>query len=109
MDYKNPVSLNLYQYAKGNPLRYVDFDGHMCIEEPSYMERTLNHVVKGNYTDDVTGLGVGLDVTLGLLGADLPMDIRDLTADFMVNFDPRDPSWWGTLPNAHIAMKRKAG
>ncbi len=90
MDYKDSLSLNLYQYAKGNPLRYVDYDGHMCIEEPSYMERTIDYVIKGNYTDDATVLGLRINVVLGIFGADLIGDLRDFLADLSVNLDTTD-------------------
>ncbi len=33
IDCQNPGSINLYQYVQGNPLRYLDYDGHQCIEE----------------------------------------------------------------------------
>ena len=96
MDYADPVSLNLYQYAKSNPLRYVDYDGHVCIEEPSYMERTWNCVVMGSYSDDVTVLGIIINVLLGLAGVDILADLRDLSADLTVNFAPQELSWWAT-------------
>lgn len=35
----------------------------------------------GNYTDDVTLLGTGVQVGSGILGVDLPADIRDISAD----------------------------
>ena len=95
MEFDDPVSLNLYLYGKGNPIRYVDPSGNVCIEEHAYLKQTVRHVILGNYTDDVTMAGVGIDVLLGVVGLDLPMDIRDISADFSVNFNPTELSWWG--------------
>lgn len=36
MDFEKPNTLNLYQYVQGNPLRYLDYSGHACIEERDY-------------------------------------------------------------------------
>lgn len=53
-------------------------------------------MVQGSYTEDITLLGFGIDVAIGLAGWDLPMDLRDLSADFTVNFEPTKLSWWAT-------------
>lgn len=95
MNYEDPVSLNLYQYACGNPLRYLDPGGHECIEEHAWRNKTIRHILLGNLTEDVTLAGIMADIGLGLMGLDLPMDIRDITADFTVNFNPTEISWWG--------------
>lgn len=47
-----------------------------------YMDATLEQVIKGNYTDKVTGLGTGAQIALGLLNLDLPADIRDVSYDW---------------------------
>lgn len=47
-----------------------------------YLYSSGKQFVLGNFTDDVTILGTTLQVGTGLLGVDLPMDIRDVTADF---------------------------
>lgn len=47
----------------------------------SYIESSLNQLVYGNYTDDVTLLGTGAQILTGIIGIDLPADIRDITAD----------------------------
>jgi hypothetical protein len=49
----------------------------------SYFKRSLKQIVYGNYTDDVTLLGTGTQIGAGLLGIDLPADIRDVSADFV--------------------------
>ncbi len=97
MDYKNPATLNLYVYAWNNPLRYFDFDGHECIEEKDYITRSLEMIFLGNFSDEVTGLGVFGSVVLGLFGLDFPMDVRDLVADLTVNFDPGSKEWWCSI------------
>ncbi|MDO4304978.1 MAG: AHH domain-containing protein, partial [Bacillota bacterium] len=97
IDYRNPGTVNLYQYVQGNPLRYVDYDGHECIEEKSYMDRSLEMVVMGSYSDEFTWLGLGMQMVLGLTGLDAPMDFRDLTADLTVNRDIKSPEWWGII------------
>ncbi len=50
-------------------------------QEDSYLKKSLDQVLLGNYTDDVTLLGTAGQVGLGLAGLDLPADIRDLTYD----------------------------
>ena len=37
--------------------------------------------VLGNFTDEVTVLGVGVQIVLGIFDLDLPCDIRDIIAD----------------------------
>ncbi len=56
-------------------------DNGTGIEVQDYIKKALKQVIQGNYTDDVTLLGTAAQVCLGLAGADLPMDIRDLTYD----------------------------
>ncbi len=50
-------------------------------EAQRYLDQTRNQVVYGNGTDDVTLLGTMIQIGLGLLGVDLPMDTRDLIYD----------------------------
>ena len=49
--------------------------------EKTYIEKSLNQFVLGHYTEDVTLLGTGMQVGAGILNVDLPMDIRDISAD----------------------------
>lgn len=104
MDYKDPASINLYTFVASNPLRYVDFDGHKSIEEKSYMDRTVEHVVMGEYSDEVTALGIGIDVAAGVIGVDVAMDVRDLSAHLTVNRDLGSWEWWGMLAINLIAF-----
>ena len=48
-----------------------------------YLKKSFNQLLLGNFTNDVTALGTVGQVGLGLLGADLPLDIRDISADFI--------------------------
>lgn len=52
--YADPGTLNLYQYVKENPLRYVDCSGHECIEEKGYWVRAAEQMAWGALTDEVT-------------------------------------------------------
>ena len=105
MDLKDPNTLNLYQYVKGNPLKYVDYSGHESIGEPkSYLERTLDMVILGSYTDEFTWLGLGIQLGLGFFNLDFPCDVRDFTADITVNKDTTSPTWWGTIVLDAVAL-----
>lgn len=46
-----------------------------------YLKTSLKQIVYGNFTDDVNLLGTLGQIALGLLGFDLPADIRDLLYD----------------------------
>ena len=46
-----------------------------------YLKTSLKQIIYGNFTDDVNFLGTLGQVALGLLGLDLPADIRDLLYD----------------------------
>lgn len=64
----------------------IDFapDPENTDEDPGilgYLEKSFNQLVKGNYTDDVTLLGTAAQIGTGVLGVDLPGDIRDITHD----------------------------
>ena len=48
----------------------------------SYLKSSARQLLLGNYTDDVTALGTGAQVVIGISGFDFPLDIRDLSADF---------------------------
>ncbi len=105
MDLKDPNTLNLYQYVKGSPLKYVDYSGHESIGEPkSYLERTLDMVILGSYTDEFTWTGLVLQFLLGLTGIDVACDIRDFTADITVNRDMTSLSWYGMMALDAVAL-----
>lgn len=47
IEYENPNTMNLYQYVQGNPLRYVDYSGHECIEENDSFNNVNNIMFEG--------------------------------------------------------------
>ena len=49
----------------------------------SYLQRSVEQVVYGNYTDEVTLLGTAAQVLMGVFNIDVLADIRDLSADFV--------------------------
>lgn len=46
-----------------------------------YIGRSLEQIILGNYTDEVTLLGTGGQIILSIVGLDLPCDLRDLSYD----------------------------
>lgn len=97
MDTNDPLSMNLYAYAKSNPLRYLDFDGHESIAEKSYWERLTDRMALMTCTDGTLGAGLGINLWLSVFGPDLPMDTSDVAVYFAKNFSPQQLSWWLTL------------
>ena len=74
---------NVYAYADGNPLAYVDPLG-LCADDAgflSYLGDSAEQVLLGNFTDKVTGLGTAGEVAAGVFGIDLLMDVRDIGYD----------------------------
>ena len=53
----------------------------MLDKAEDYLIRSDECVVLGNFTDEVTVLGVGVQIVLGIFDLDLPCDIRDIIAD----------------------------
>ena len=53
----------------------------MLDKAEDYLIRSAECIVLGNFTDEVTLLGVGVQIVLGILDLDLPCDIRDIIAD----------------------------
>ena len=58
-----------------------DFDG-LREKVGDYLSRSLEQIICGNFKEEVTLLGTIGQVLLGVVGVDLPCDIRDLAADF---------------------------
>ena len=52
----------------------------------NYISKSVKQVVFGNFTDDVTLLGSGMQMALGVVGVDIVTDIRDVAAD-IVNWE----------------------
>ena len=46
-----------------------------------YIGKSLNQIVKGNFTDDVTLLGTAGEIVLGIFDLDLVCNLRDITYD----------------------------
>ena len=53
----------------------------MLDKAEDYLIRSAECVVLGNFADEVTVLGVGVQIVLGIFDLDLPCDIRDIIAD----------------------------
>ncbi len=53
----------------------------MLDKAEDYLIRSAECIVLGNFTDEVTVLGVGVQIVLGNFDLDLPCDIRDIIAD----------------------------
>ena len=53
----------------------------MLDKAEDYLIRSAECVVLDNFTDEVTVLGVGVQIVLGIFDLDLPCDIRDIIAD----------------------------
>ena len=60
--------------------------------------RSAECAVLGNFTDEVTLLGVAGQITLGILDLDLPCDIRDIIADIK-NLAETDRVRWDSQPS----------
>ena len=53
----------------------------MLDKAEDYLIRSAECIALGNFTDEVTVLGVGVQIVLGIFDLDLPCDIRDIIAD----------------------------
>ncbi len=60
---------------------FTDPDGLIVRDAWDYTKRSGDQLIRGNYSDEVTLLGTGAQIGTGLLGLDLPGDIRDITYD----------------------------
>ena len=58
-----------------------------------YLIRSAECVVLGNFTDEVTVLGVGVQIVLGIFDLDLPCDIRDQTDKVKCKHSDQIPSY----------------
>ena len=71
-----------------------DNEGVAWDEVGNYFEKTLNQLIYGNFTDDITALGVIVEVGLGIFELDFPMDVRDLLADIYLCEEGEQSGWW---------------
>ena len=63
-------------------------------EIKEYLGKSLNQVIYGNFTDDITLLGVIVEVGLGIFELDFPMDVRDSLADIYLCEEGEQSGWW---------------
>ena len=68
----------------------------MLDKAEDYLIRSAECVVLGNFTDEVTVLGVGVQIVLGIFDLDLPCDIRDIIAD-VKNLAKADDIKWDMI------------
>ena len=76
-------SINWYAYCGNNPVVFVDPLGLCGKGIGNYLKKSGKQFLLGDFTDDVTLLGTGFQVGTGILGIDLPADIRDIAASFV--------------------------
>jgi len=76
--------INLFQAFSANPVMFSDAFG--TDPDDNYWVRSGEQILLGNFTDEVTLAGTGGQVALGLVGVDLPLDIRDIGAD-LINWE----------------------
>lgn len=74
MDFEKPNTLNLYQYVQGNPLRYVDYSGHACIEERDYYANMRQNSLRNLNWRMESALGQKKRDDFKITGADLIED-----------------------------------
>ena len=83
----NPQSLNKYQYAFNNPLRYVDPNGHQNVRPP----KDLVNIAKGSQFTEVNGQVVEVKMTAAMqkelvnLATTTFQNSYDLTANKILN------------------------
>ena len=68
----------------------------MLDKAEDYLIRSAECIVLGNFTDEVTVLGVGVQIVLGIFDLDLPCDIRDIIAD-VKNLAETDRVRWNLI------------
>lgn len=79
-----------YVYKEGNgsaadqykAWRLENYGKNKKEKRNKYLLDSGEFVIKGNYSDQVTGLGVGGNIALGFTGADFMADLRDLFHNF---------------------------
>lgn len=66
---------------EGNVVFVIEDEDIQKDNNLNYLSTSFKQIFLGNYTDDVTALGTLGQILLGLIGLDLPADIRDLIYD----------------------------
>lgn len=69
--------------ALANTLEYTysNYDEPVAEAIIDYIGRSLEQIILGNYTNEVTLFGTGGQIVLSIVGLDLPFDLRDLSYD----------------------------
>ena len=69
-------------------MRDFEEDNHFQLPgyATTYLERTLNQVILGDFSGDVTGAGTAAQALLGLTGLDIAADIRDISHN-LINWE----------------------
>ena len=65
-------------------------------EACDYLKRSAECFFWGNFTEEVTLLGVGCQIAVGFTGVDLPFDVRDIIAD-IINLAEAEEWDWGLV------------
>ena len=65
-------------------------------EACDYLKRSAERFFWGNFTEEVTLLGVGCQIAVGFTGVDLPFDVRDIIAD-IINLAEAEEWDWGLV------------
>ena len=65
-------------------------------EACDYLKRSAECFFLGNFTEEVTLLGVGCQIAVGFTGVDLPFDVRDIIAD-IINLAEAEEWDWGLV------------
>lgn len=87
IELENPNTLNLYQYVQGNPLRYLDYNGHACIEERDYYTNLQNNSLRNLNCKVESALKRKKREDFKITGADLieDNDIQTLKCEYDYN------------------------
>lgn len=81
----------------------------------NYFKDSLEQVVLGDYTDKTTITGTGAQIILSIIpngvaqAIDFIFDLRDLSENFLKNFNPESPEWWIDLTLDSIALVPEVG
>lgn len=69
--------------ALANTLEYTynNYEEPVADKIIAYLGKSLNQVIKGNFTEDTTLLGTAGQITLGIFDLDLICDLRDISYD----------------------------
>lgn len=88
IDFENPNTLNLYQYVQGNPLRYLDYSGHACIEERDYYANLQQNFLRNLSWRTESALGQKKREDFKITGVDLVEDNNIQTLKCGCDYNP---------------------